>query len=132
MTTQTTQPFVVSESCSAQYTALVQDETGAGIPAASINTLTLTLYAQPLELASPGTTAAIINSRSKQDILNTNGCTSSSSGALVMTFSPADNVIVGSGQVERHVALFEYTYAATTKAGKEEVLIDVINLSRTT
>ena len=47
--------------------------------------------------------------------------------------TPADNVIVNTGlSIERHVALFEYTYAAGLKAGKEEVLIDVINYSRTT
>jgi len=130
---QTTQPFHARESSTARLTAVVEDETETAIPGASLDTLTLHLYDQTSELASPGTTDAVINGRYKQNILNANGCTVDSSGGLAMVFTPADNQIVNTGKsTERHVALFEYTYAAGLKAGKEEVLIDVVNYSRTT
>jgi hypothetical protein len=133
MSSQTRQPFQARESSSSKLSAVIKDETETVIPAASIDTLTLMLYDQATELASPGSTTAIINARNRQNVLNTNGCTVDSSGNLVMTFSPADNMIVQSTESwERHVALFEYTYAAGLKAGKEEVLIDVVNYSRTT
>jgi hypothetical protein len=130
---QSTQPFEVRESSSARLTATIKDETETAIPAASIDTLTLLLYDQRTELDSPGSTDAVINSRNRQNILNANGCTASSSGAVVLTLTPADNVIVNTGySSERHVALFEWTYAAGLKAGKEEVLLDVTNYARTT
>jgi hypothetical protein len=116
-------------------TATIKDEDEAPIPSSALGTLTLMLYDQKTELASPGTTTAIINGRNRQNILNANGCAVSTGGVMTMTFSPADNIIVNTGIVrrsERHVALFEYTYAAGLKAGKEEVLIDVYNLSRST
>ncbi|MEY4932894.1 MAG: hypothetical protein RLZZ403_1214 [Pseudomonadota bacterium] len=130
---QATQPFHARESSSAKLTATIKDETEAVIPAASLTTLTLLLYDQTTHLASATSTAAIINSRNRQDVLNTNGCTVSTGGVLTMTFSPADNIIINTGKSsERHVALFEYTYAAGAKAGKEEVLMDVYNYARTT
>ena len=131
---QTTQPFRARESSTARLTAIVEDETETAIPGASLDTLTLHLYDQKTELATPGTTAAVLNGRNRQNVLNVNGCTVDSSGNLEMIFTPADNVIIntGAGESERHVALFEYTYAAGLKAGKEEVLIDVVNYSRTT
>ena len=135
MSAQTTQPFHARESSSARLTATVKDESETPIPGASLGTLTLMLYDQRTELASPGSTAAIINGRNRQNVLNANGCTIDGSGNMVMIFSTADNVIVNptlARKSERHVALFEYTYAAGLKAGKEEVLIDVFNLSRTT
>ena len=132
MSAQTTQPFQAKEGCTAKLTATIRDEDEAVIPAASLTTLTLLLYDQATQLASPGSTAAVINSRNRQDVLNVNGCTVSTGGALAMVFTPADNVILDTSSLtERHVALFEYTYAVT-KAGKEEVLIDVVNLTRTT
>jgi len=111
----------------------VEDETETAIPAASLSTCTLLLYDQKTQLASPGTTGAVINGRNRQSVLNANGGTIDASGNLEMVLTPADNVIVGTGenQSERHVALFEYTYGVG-KAGKEEILIDVYNFARTT
>lgn len=130
---QTTQPFQARESSSSRLIATVEDETETAIPAASIDTLTLHLYDQLTELNSPGSTAAVLNGRNRQNVLNTNGCTIDASGNLEMIFTPADNAIVNTGKsVERHIALFEYTYAAGLKAGKEEVKIDVTNYVRTT
>lgn len=133
MSAQTTQPFHARESASAKLTATIQDESETAIPAASLATLTLLLYDQTTELANPGTTTAVINSRNRQNILNANGCAVSTGGVMTLTLTPADNVIVNTGlSSERHVALIEYTYGAGLKAGKEEVLIDVFNYSRTT
>lgn len=133
MSTQTSQPFHARESSSARLTAVIKDEAEVAIPAASLGTLTLLLYDQLTDFSSPGSTAAIINGRNRQDVLNANGCAIDGSGNLVMTFSPADNIIINTGKSsERHVALFEYTYAAGLKAGKEQVLVDVYNLSRST
>jgi hypothetical protein len=130
---QTSQPFQARESSTARLTAIIEDETATAIPAASLQTLTLMLYDQTTQLASPGSTTAIINSRNRQNVLNINGCTIDSSGNLEMILTPADNQIVNSlKDLERHVALFEFTYAAGLKAGKEQILIDVVNLSRTT
>ncbi len=133
MSAQTSQPFHAREATSAKLTATIQDESEAVIPAASLSSLTLLLYDQTTELDSPGTTGAVINSRNRQNILNANGCTVSTGGLMTLTLTPADNVIVNTGKSsERHVALIEYTYAAGLKAGKEEILVDVYNLSRTT
>ena len=131
---QTTQPFRARESSTARLTAVVEDETETAIPSASLDTLTLLLYDQRTQIASPGTTGAVINGRNRQSVLNANGGTVDASGNLEMLLSPADNVIIGTGegQSERHVALFEYTYAAGLKSGKEEILIDVFNYARTT
>ena len=146
--TQTQQPFRFPEGTTAQITGIIQDETGAGIAAASLTTLKLTLY----DLA----TDAIINSRTAQDVKNTNGGSVDASGNLTMVLTPADNVILGSAstskalgdlmaargsqplplggkarsQVETHVALFEFTYSSGTKAGKTEVFLDVLNLNK--
>ncbi len=132
MSAQTTQPFEAREASTAKLTATIQDESEAVIPAAQLSTLRLTLYDQATELADPDSTAAIINSRTAQNILNANGCTVSTGGVMTLTLTPADNIIVDATKSsERHVALIEYTYAAGLKAGKEEILIDVLNYSRT-
>jgi len=138
MSVQTTQPFHVREGSTSKLTAVIRDENETGIPAASLTTLTLTLYDQLTKLTLTTNydlvpAAAIINSRNRQDVLNTNGCTIDGSGNLAMTFTPTDNVIVNTGKsTERHIALFAYTYAAGLKAGKEQVQIDVYNYAQTT
>lgn len=118
----------VREKCTAVYTATIKDENGVALASASLTTLTLTLYDQ-----ASGT---IINSRDAQDILNTHNVTVSALGVLVWTMQPADNAIVGTsvaaGYRERHVALFQWTWSAGTKAGKYEVLIDVEQLVKVT
>lgn len=121
----TTQPFPANQNSNAKYSCVLKDENGAAIPAASMNTLTLTLTDQA--------TGAVINGRTNQSVLNVNGGTLDSSGNFAMTFGFADNPIVTAGSValgaiERHVALFKYTY--NSSAGKEEhqVVIAVLRL----
>ena len=122
---QTIQPFRVNEKTSARYACVIKDENEVAIPAASLTTLTLTLYDQ--------TSDGIINSRSAQNVLNANGVTVDSSGNLVWVLDPADNLIVGTtvpqNSYERHVALFTYTYNAG-RTGRTEVQIAVLNLNK--
>ena len=119
----TTQDRIVRERSTALYAATIQDENETAIPAADLDTLTLTLY----DLA----TGTAINSRSAQNVLNANNVTVSVLGALAWTMQPADNAIIGSpaGKHERHVALFQWTYGSG-KAGSYEVIIDVENLAK--
>jgi len=115
----------VRERCTAKYTATIEDESGTALAAASLTTLTLTLYDRE--------TGTIINSRSAQNVLNANNVTVSAAGVMVWSMQPADNAIVGSpaaGQPEIHIALFEWTWASGAKAGKYEVQIDVTQLTK--
>ncbi len=116
----------VREACTALYTATLQDETHTAIPGSSLTTLTLTLYDQA--------SGSILNSRNRQNVLNANNVTVTEAGVLAWTMQPADNAIVNlsvaAGARERHVALFEWTWAAGAKAGKYEVFFDVQNLTK--
>ena len=113
----------VREGCTAKYTATIKDESGAALAAAALHTLTLTLYDQ--------TSETILNSRNRQDVLNTNNVAIDASGVLTWTMQPADNAVLDATQkVERHVALFEWTWDSGAKAGKYEVKIDVENLKK--
>lgn len=105
------------------YSCTIKDENDTAVPAAQLNTLTLTLYAVQ--------TGTIINSRSQQNILNANNVTVNSSGVLTWTMQPNDNIIVNDAlDEETHVALFEWTYSSGTKAGKHEVKFVIQNLTK--
>lgn len=81
----------------ARYT--LRDNDGAVIPVASLSTLTMTLR--------DAKSGSIVNSRSAQDVLNTNGVTVDSSGALVWTIAVADTTLLDSSlESEEHVAEF--------------------------
>jgi hypothetical protein len=115
--------YWVNEKVSARYTADVQDDEGNAIAAASLTTLTLTLYDKD--------TGDIINSRNDQDVLNTNGVTVDGSGNLTWIIDPDDNAIVTStSKVEDHVALFEWTWNSGAKEGRHEVFLHVKNLTK--
>jgi hypothetical protein len=99
------------EMASAVVSGTITDQDGTVLPAASIQGMLLTLY--------DDATGTIINNRLRQDVLNTNQVTVSSGGVLEWTMRPADNVIVGSaavGEVEQHVAHFEWAYQGTVVA----------------
>jgi hypothetical protein len=107
----------VNKANSGRYRASLVDETGVPVPAASLSSLTLTLYDQR--------TDTIINSRDAQDVLNVNGVTVDANGLLTWTVLPADNPIVTRGTAEEtHVALFEWTFGS--KRGSHEVHIVVV------
>ena len=119
-------PDKILEKTSPKITATIQDEDGTGIPAASLDTLTLTLY----NLDDSSNT--IINSRTAQDVLNTNNVTVDSSGNLVWLVQPLDTIIVGSKGVEKHRVVFEWTYSSGTKNGKYIIDMDIRNLVKIT
>jgi hypothetical protein len=115
----------VAERTSARYSGVLVDETGAAVPAASLSTLTLTLFDE--------NTNTVINSVDDINILNADRGTVDAAGNLVVTLLPADNVIVTPTRVrEPHVMLLEWTYAGGAKAGRHEVRFIVVNLTKVT
>ena len=124
MALTTIEDRTVVEGNSMIYTATLKDAAGVALPLASVDSLTLTLYDK--------TTGTIINSRTAQDVLNTNQVTfHATSGLLTWTALPADMAIVGTpaaGVLETHVALFEIVYS-TTKGLNHEVEIYVKQLT---
>ena len=117
--------YWVNEKVTAQYTADVQDHEGNAIAGSSLATLTLTLYDKD--------TGDIINSRNAQDVLNTNGVTVDGSGNLTWIMDYDDNAIVTStSKVEKHIALFQWTWDSGNKKGKHEVMLHVKNLTKVT
>lgn len=115
----------VLERTTARYTAVLTDEAGDPISAADLTTLTLTLYDQR--------SRTVINSRQAQNILNANQVTIDAEGQLVWTMQPADNALIGTprpGTTERHIALFEWTWDAGSKAGRHELLIEVQQIEK--
>lgn len=117
--------FTVNEKCTAKYTATIKDEDGSAIPAASLTSLTLTLY----DLSDPD--RAIINSRDGQNVLNANNVTVDSSGVVTWTMQAADNTIQNDDRyAERHKALFVFTWDSGNKSGIHEVEFDVRNVEK--
>ena len=118
----------VAENSSALYTANLTDEAESALALSSLHAITLTLYDKE--------SGTIINSRSDQDVKNTNNVTITSGGVLTWSVQPADNPIVGTnirvGGHETHVALFEYTWASGAAAGKHELEIEVRQLDKVT
>jgi hypothetical protein len=110
----------INESTTGLYTATMYDETGAVINGTAMTTLTLTLYDKR--------TGAVINSRSSQNVLNTNGVVVTETGGLTWTIAKEDTVMVGLAERERHVGLFTGTWASGVKKFTHQVEMDVINL----
>lgn len=121
----------VAERGTFVYQANLVDQDGASVPGSSLDSLTLTLFDVD--------TAVILNSRSSQDVLNTNGVTVDGEGLLTWVSSAADNPLVTltetDGTVRRyecHQAMFVATYAAGTRVWRREVTIYVKNLAKVT
>lgn len=121
----TTKIFSVREKTTVKYTAVIKDENGTAIPAASLSALTLTLY-------NMGSTARdIINSRTAQNVLNANNVTVDTDGIITWTMQPDDNQIIDANKkTERHRALFIFTWDAGSKKGTHTVDFDVENLEK--
>lgn len=111
----------IAEETTQRINFTVVDEDGVGIPAASLDSLTVTLF----------TTRAntIINSRDTIDILNANGGSVDANGVGYWLMDPDDNAIIGGGKSEHHTALFEWGWA-TTREGRQPVLLKVCNLKQ--
>lgn len=128
--------YNINEQTTGVYRGTIVDEGGAMLPGSTLSTLTLTLYAK----TSAGN--QYINSRNEQNVLNDNGVTvydalqtdtlsdgSTVSYNLKWIIDVDDTTLVNSSlKVERHFALFEWTWP-TTKAGKREVILAVQNLT---
>ncbi len=125
MTALTPDERRVVEGGTPTYSCILKDQNSEVIDSGDLTTLTLTLY----DFIS----GTIINSRSKQDILNKNNVTIDGNGLLTWDMVVADNAIMGTsvlvGGLEQHVALFEYTWGVA-KAWKHEVKFDVLNLAK--
>lgn len=99
----------VRERSSGRYTTVLKDELGVVIPSGSFSTMTLTLY----DVA----TNTILNSRTAQNVLNANDVTIDGSGNLVWAVQSADHAVVSTRPrfIERHRAVFNYTWSSGTK-----------------
>jgi hypothetical protein len=114
--------FPIDEEESGRYTAIVVGNDGVTpLPAATLVTLTLTLYV----IKQDGTDQVI---RNQQNILNANNVTVDAAGLLIWTVQPTDTTLVEAIPFEDHWALFEWTWA--DGAGKHQVILRVRNLRR--
>jgi len=115
----------VGEKTTCRIGGTITDHAGAAIPAASLATLTLTLYHRQ--------SGTILNSRNAVNVLNTNGGTVTSGGVLTMVLDPADNALeFQAGSRETHVAAFDWTYNSGAATGRSLVEFPVRNFSKVT
>ena len=117
--------YQVNEQSTAFYSFSLVDENDTAIAASTLEALTLTL--------TDDATGAVINSRSSQDVLNTNGVAANAQGHVSWEMSPADNAIVGSpvpDTGEGHTAVFRWTWDSGTRSAAAEFRFSVIKISR--
>ena len=110
----------VREGTASKYSCTVVDETDTAIEPASMTTMVLTIYDQ-------ATDADIVTAR---DVLNANGGVLGAGGAFSYVFTAADNTIQGTDSVEKHIALFEWTFNAGARSGKHAIKLMVENLGK--
>ena len=106
----------IDENTYGVYTSTLLDQLDVAIPLSAIDSITMTLK----ELSGSG----IVNSRSAQDVLNTNDCTyHATSGLFTWEIQPADTAIVLSGAStssrETHVATITVIWNTTKKMHRE-------------
>ncbi|GDY10161.1 hypothetical protein LBMAG52_36470 [Planctomycetia bacterium] len=110
-------PAVVQSGESCNVVVTFQDLTGVTIVKASLITLTVTQFEQK--------TAAIINSRNNQSILDANGGSVANDGTLTLRLQPLDSVIANTTtnveNSEVHVLRFDFTWSdgVSTRTGRE-------------
>lgn len=110
-------PAVVQSGESCNVVVTFQDLTGVTIVKASLITLTVTQFEQK--------TAAIINSRNDQSILDANGGSVANDGTLTLRLQPLDSVIANTNTnvetSEVHVLRFDFTWSdgVSTRTGRE-------------
>ena len=105
---------------------LRDDLTGAAIPGALIDALTLTLFNRRSGAFLPAAPAT--GARQNQDILGVNGGSISAAGVVTMELSAADMAIVDPTlSVEVHGAEFEWTYLSlgVPRSGRHTVWLRV-------
>lgn len=113
------QTFDVLEGATGQFTATVVGNDGVtALPGATLSTLTLTLY-----VVKTDGTIGYVNARNAQNVLNLNNVTVSAAGLVTWTLQVLDTSLIEVLPFERHIALFEWTWAAG--AGKYEAIFVV-------
>lgn len=124
MAVRTVFPEPVPEKTSLRYRASLTKEDGTALAAAELSTLTLTLYALD-------TARTIINSVNGTNILNVGRGTIDANGLLTVILTPDDTQVLDATLAEeKHVLLFQGTYASGAKATRHEVLLTVLNLTK--
>lgn len=114
--------FEISEGTTPDYIAYLLDKDQNPIPGSVLTTLTLTYFQEYTE--------EIINSRSLQNVLNTNGVTVDSVGKLTWTLGAADSAILDDSlHQEPHLARFDLSYPGPggTEVSRHEVRLLVKN-----
>lgn len=119
--------FRCQEASSFVISGTILDQASTPVPLASISAATLTLYDIDTYDASGSPIDGIINSRNAQDIRNAHDVEiHATSGLFTWTMEPDDNPIITSRrQVERHRALFTFTW--TGGSFNYECEIEVVN-----
>jgi hypothetical protein len=112
------------------YTATLTDDSGAILPAATLQTLTLLLYIEKAD----GTHSYIRGSAGVgQNVLNTNNVTIDSTGLLTWKIQVADTTLNDQTvPFERHVGLWTWTWTdagGSARRGSHELVLTVKNLS---
>jgi hypothetical protein len=119
-----TTTYSFTEEQTGTLTGIIQDDAGNPLGAADLDSLTLTLTDQ--------ITSEVINSRLRQDVLNTNDVTLDSLGNLSWSIQTDDNIIVSEisvpGTIERHEILFEWRWD-TVKYSNTLYYFDVIQVN---
>lgn len=95
----------INEKTSAKYSCVLTDQSGTPIGSGVVSTLKATLQ------TDDGT---IINSRSAQSVLNTNGGTLDSSGNFALTLSAADTVVSGAAKLQRRLLTLDVVFSSGT------------------
>ena len=107
----------VKEDSTYQVTGTFKDEAGVAIADTALSTVKMWLTDH---------LGATINSRSGTDILNAGPGTVNSVGLLTLILLPADNPIVDSDILERHLLVIEWAWA-TTKKSHENIYLAMVN-----
>lgn len=103
---------------SSKITFTLKDAAGVAVPAASVVTLTLSLYNTK--------TDAVINSRDNQNVKGVNGGTVVDGGGTIV-LGAADNPLqLSTLQSEPHTALLKFTTA--NEAGSGELTFNVLRV----
>ena len=119
-------PDIIHQGTTPKLTFDIEDEDGNAIPAGNLTTLILNLF----NLDDSDNT--VLNNRTDQDVLNANNVTVSSGGAGVWSMQVADTAMVGTDNIERHRAVFKWTYDSGNKTGDHIIDMRIRNIIKTT
>lgn len=104
-------------------TAILKDEAGVAVPAASLTTFTMTIYHPP-----SGT--VIVSAR---NVLNVGGGTVDAAGLWKIRLDSADNVLLDQTRTtETHRIYLEWTWQSGARRGREEFDLVINNLTKAT